>query len=60
MAGEHILKLLNKTNARIVFHGKEMYYSLGLYSVFENSAIGSPILIETEDEELACKILKGE
>ena len=62
MKGEHILELLNEKNARVVYEDRRMYYTNGLYTVYHDKKYAKvrKILIETEDEKRACKILKGE
>jgi len=68
MAGEHILKLLADTTAR-VDHGDRwmcvnliMKYPAVHYYVYENKPYqrNTRTLIETDDEAEACRILKGE
>ena len=69
MAGEHILKLLLEENVRIENNDRglivkdrssddKIYYE---YCVYERKPYHRKTLrlIETEDEKLACKILKG-
>lgn len=63
MAGEYILKLLNEIGARFVIGNKQLVrWSNGIFTVYEHKKYAKNVivLIETEDEELACKILKGE
>ena len=64
MVGEHILKLLIEENARIDL-GDRWLVLKGLpieYCVYERKPYqkSTRVLVVTEDEELACKILKGE
>ena len=74
MAGEHILKLLLEENARISFGDRWLVCTQEAmpiqpinmhpitYVVYERKPYQKKtrVLIETEDEELACRILKGE
>ena len=68
MAGEHILKLLIDTSARISYSNREMIVEcnekgkyIPRYSVFEYKKYGrKPIVLTTNNEEEACRILKGE
>ena len=66
MAGEHILKLLDEPDSRISIGDKwliryELHYAK-FFTVYQHKRYGkhTRILVETENEELACKILKGE
>ena len=66
MEGEHILNLLIEENARIdlgdrwlVCHGE----SIKRYTVYQRKPYqrrARALIESTEDEELACRILKGE
>ena len=66
MAGEHILKLLADTNAIIEYDYKWMVVNILLGSqathfyVYEKlpHKRNTCVLIETQDEEKACRILK--
>lgn len=67
MQGEHILKLLDVQDSRISIGDKwlvrwEPYDNKKFYTVYQRKKHQkcTRILITTEDEELACKILKGE
>ena len=64
MSGEHILKLLIEENTRISL-GDRWLVVRGLpieYYVYERKPYQKKacVLIETKDEQEACKILKGE
>ena len=64
MAGEHILKLLLEENTRIGLGDRWLVCGQGapiIYHVFECKPYQKKtrIIIETEDEELACRFLKG-
>lgn len=68
MAGEHILKLLIEENARISVGHRRLIGGFPLggtggieYTIFEHKpyAKNTKTLLVTQDEELACKILKG-
>ena len=69
MAGEYILKLLTESNAYLVTGERSLTLakiegSLHpiYYTVYERKryAKSAKILIVTEDEKIACEILKGE
>ena len=67
MAGEHILKLLDEPDCRISLGDKWLVrwtpgFTTKYYTVYQRKRYQrrTCTLIETVDEELACKILKGE
>lgn len=70
MAGEHILKLLIEENGRIDIGDRWLICEFGpsnkfegiAYTVYERKSHtrSTKILTETEDEQSACRILKGE
>lgn len=66
MAGEHILKLLVDENARIGLSNRWLICSntvrFPTYCVYERKPYQrkTRALIVTEDEQLACRFLKGE
>ena len=66
MAGEFILKLLDEPDCRISIGDKWMIrwepYNTIYFTVYQRKRHQKKTrtLIETEDEELACEILKGE
>ena len=67
MAGEHILKLLDEPNSRIAIGDKwliryEGFRGRKLFEVYQHKPYvkKTKTLIETEDEEEACRVLKGE
>lgn len=61
MAGEHILKLLadKDRNTRLYYHARCLTYDPPTYRVYSNGPDRIIKLIETEDEQEACRILKG-
>lgn len=65
MAGEFILKLLQDTTARIEYGRRWLVWGSVLnpqrFIVYESMPYQKDfrILIETEDEQLACQILRG-
>lgn len=61
MAGKYILKLLDEIDSRLIIGNKWLIRYGRMFTVYKKYAKSSDeILIETEDEELACKVLKGE
>ena len=67
MEGKHILKLLDEPDCRISIGDKwmvrwEPYDKTKYFTVYQRKRYQkcTSTLIETEDEELACRILKGE
>ena len=66
MAGEHILKLLYEPDARLAIGDKWMIryetYNKSIFVVYQRKRYARKTLrlVETEDEKLACKILKEE
>ena len=66
MAGEHILKLLDEPDCRLSIGDKWLIryepYNTKHFTVYQRKRHQKKtrILIETEDEELACRFLKGE
>ena len=67
MAGEHILKLLDEPNLRLTMGDKwliryEGHEGKKVFEVYQKRVYrkNARVLVKTEDEELACKILKGE
>ena len=65
MVGEHILKLLLEENARVEIGDNWMVCNKRAIPIFYTVYQTKPYkdtseLIGTENEELACKILKGE
>mgnify|MGYP001597968927 FL=1 len=66
MAGEHILKLLDEPDARLSIGDKWLVrwepYNTSIFTVYQRKKYqkSTRVLIETESEELACEILKGE
>lgn len=69
MPGEHILKLLIEGNARVDCNNRRWLVvdltareKIYKYTVYEHKLYAKKVitLVETEDEEEACKILKGE
>mgnify|MGYP001578837932 CR=1 FL=1 len=67
MSGEHILKLLDESNCHISIGDKwlvcfEIFRGEKLFAVYQRKPYQKKTrkLIETAEEEEACKILKGE
>lgn len=66
MPGEHILKLLDEIDCRISIGDKWLIryepYNTPVFAVYQRKPYQKKTrtLVETEDEELACRILKGE
>ena len=66
MAGEHILKLLDEPDSRLSIGDRWLVkwepYNTEVFTVYQCKRYQKKTrtLIQTEDEELACKILKGE
>lgn len=66
MAGEHILKLLDEPDSRLSIGDRWLIkwepFNTTVFTVYQKKRYQkiTRVLIETESEELACKILKGE
>ena len=66
MAGKYILKLLDEPDCRISIGDRWLIrwepFNTTTYTVYQRKRYQkiTRVLIETEDEELACQILKGE